>query len=159
MRSPQNLLFSRRNNPSSLSLSPWQRCSSPLSILFPPLDPLQQVFVLLLLKTPDLYAVLQLESQEDRVEGEIPSALIVWEGAGQHEIPIPISDQNKCDVTSEDITALITDYAITVPEHLHHSCLSVLAPGTSIIGFPYYKMQFLEKKTGWLISNHQHQLT
>lgn len=85
---------------------------------------------------------------------------IIREGAGQQEIPVtvPISDQNKCDVASEDITALIIDYAITAPEHLHFSHLSVPGSGTSIIGLPYYKMRFLEKKTGWLIINHHHQL-
>lgn len=48
---------------------------------------------------------------------------IIRERAGQQEIPVtvPISDQNKCDVASEDITALIIDYAITAPEHLHFS--------------------------------------
>lgn len=46
-----------------------------------------------------------MESQEGRVEGEIPSMLIIWEGAGQCETPVTesISDQNKCDVASEDI--------------------------------------------------------
>lgn len=51
------------------------------------------------------------------------------------------------------------DYPIPAPEHLHHSHVSVQGQGTSIIGFPYYKMQFLEKETGWLIISHCHQST
>lgn len=72
--------------------------------------------------------------------------LIIWEGASQQETPVtePISDQNKCDVASEDIQ-------ITAPGHLHHSHASVPEQGTSIIGFPYYKMQFLEKTVHLLL--------
>ncbi|KAK4816696.1 LOW QUALITY PROTEIN: hypothetical protein QYF61_020580 [Mycteria americana] len=58
MRSPRSLVFFRLNNPNSLSLS--SRGAPALgSFSWPPLDPLQQLPVLLVLRAPELDAVLQ----------------------------------------------------------------------------------------------------
>ena len=47
MRSPCSFLFSRLNKPSSLNLSPQERCSSPLSTFHgTPLDLLQLLCIL-----------------------------------------------------------------------------------------------------------------
>ena len=59
MRSTLSLLFSRLNNPSSLSLSSQKRCSSPLIILWP-FTGLQNVYASLMLKSSELDTVLQM---------------------------------------------------------------------------------------------------
>ena len=65
MRSPQSFLFSKLNKPSSLSLSLYERCSSPMtgapalwSSSWCPQDPLYQLYIFLMLGTPDLDTVL-----------------------------------------------------------------------------------------------------
>jgi len=65
-KSPRSLLFSRLNSPNSLSF-PHRRGAPALgSFLWPPLDPLQQVHVLPVLRAPELDAGLQVGSHHSR---------------------------------------------------------------------------------------------
>ncbi|KAK4810127.1 LOW QUALITY PROTEIN: hypothetical protein QYF61_009522, partial [Mycteria americana] len=62
------------NNPTSLSLSCPRRRGAPAlaSFSWPPLDPLQQLHALLVLRAPELDAVLQVRSHQSRVEWQNP---------------------------------------------------------------------------------------
>ncbi|KAK4823325.1 LOW QUALITY PROTEIN: hypothetical protein QYF61_000927 [Mycteria americana] len=69
IRSPRSLLFSRLNNPNSLSLS--LEVLQPLDhFCGPPLDLLQQLHVLLVLRAPELDTVLQVRSHQSRAEAQ-----------------------------------------------------------------------------------------
>jgi len=72
VRSPQSLLFTRLNNPNSLSLSSQERCSSPQHFSGPPLDPLQQLYVFPVLGAPELDAGLQMVSHQSGAEEQNP---------------------------------------------------------------------------------------
>ncbi|KAK4819472.1 LOW QUALITY PROTEIN: hypothetical protein QYF61_004698 [Mycteria americana] len=68
IRSPRSLLFSRLNNPSSLSLSLEERCSSPRIIFVALLWPCSSSSMSFL--APELDAGLQARSHQSRVEGQ-----------------------------------------------------------------------------------------
>lgn len=61
-------MFSQLINPNSFSLSSQGKCSSPLIILWSPLDLLQLIHVFLFLGATKLDAALQVEPCESRVE-------------------------------------------------------------------------------------------
>ena len=66
--SPKNLLFSRLKSPSSQSVFIWELLQPSDHFCGPPLDLLQQLDVLLVLRAPELDAVLQMGSHKRRVE-------------------------------------------------------------------------------------------